>query len=196
MLLWKCSLCLEDFTSGHKAWRNSLTTWTGVSFQKCLQKVPPCQQTRDELWFVTALVVTIEMAMCCEQAHSYTRSVQKESSIWSFNMNGLHDINVNRKPRSVDWNAQWQLHYTSQWYLIEHVHCVAIAFKIIEWLKQQIFITFSIRLEHSSTETIRLIQKLFGDEAMHAAQMKVWHRCQRWSRNCWKWSIRWQVSNK
>ena len=43
--------------------------------------------------------------------------------------------------------------------LSEHVYCVAIAFKMTEWAQQQIHIKFCIKLEHSSAETIQMIQK-------------------------------------
>ena len=36
---------------------------------------------------------------------------------------------------------------------------------------------FCVKLEHSSTETIRMIQKAFKDDAMSAAQIKVSHKC-------------------
>ena len=56
-----------------------------------------------------------------------------------------------------------QLYCTNQWgwqtLLSEHVYCVAIAFKMTEWAKQQICIKFCIKFEHFSTETIRMIQK-------------------------------------
>ena len=48
--------------------------------------------------------------------------------------------------------------------LSEPVYCVAASFKMTE-------------LEHSSMETIQMIQKVFGDNAVSAAQIKVWHRC-------------------
>ena len=57
------------------------------------------------------------------------------------------------------------------------VHCMAVAFKMTERIDQQICITFSIKLEHSSAEIIGTIQKAFRDDAMSAAQIKVWHRC-------------------
>ena len=59
----------------------------------------------------------------------------------------------------------------------EHVHCVAMAFKMTERVEQRICIKFCVRLEHSSTETIQMIQKAFGDDAMSAEQIKVWHKC-------------------
>ena len=58
---------------------------------------------------------------------------------------------------------QWRFHYTSQWGqympLSEHVYCVAIAFKMNKRMEQRICITFCIKLEHSSVETIQMIQK-------------------------------------
>ena len=41
----------------------------------------------------------------------------------------------------------------------EHVYCVAVTFKMHEQIEQQICIKFCVKLEHSSTETIRMIQK-------------------------------------
>ena len=43
--------------------------------------------------------------------------------------------------------------------LSEHVYCVAITFKITERVEQWICIKFCIKLEHSSIETIQMIQK-------------------------------------
>ena len=43
--------------------------------------------------------------------------------------------------------------------LSEHVYCVAIAFKITELVEQRICIEFCVKLEHSSGETIWMIQK-------------------------------------
>ena len=42
--------------------------------------------------------------------------------------------------------------------LSEHVYCVAITFKMTEWVEQQICIKFCIKLEHSSMETIWMIR--------------------------------------
>ena len=47
----------------------------------------------------------------------------------------------------------------------EHVYCVAITLKMTEQVEQQICIKFYVKLEHSSTETIWMIQKAFGDDA-------------------------------
>ena len=43
--------------------------------------------------------------------------------------------------------------------LSEHVYCVAMTFKMTERVEQQICNKFHVKLEHSSTETIRMIQK-------------------------------------
>ena len=43
--------------------------------------------------------------------------------------------------------------------LSEHVSCVVIAFKMTEWVEQWICIKFWVKLEHSSEETIQMIQK-------------------------------------
>ena len=89
---------------------------------------------------------------------------------------------------------QWGLHCTSQWEwktpLSEPVYCVAVPFKMTEQVGQQICIKFCIRFEHSSTETIRMIQEAFRDDAMSAAHIKVWHSI------CWKWSTFWKACNK
>ena len=58
---------------------------------------------------------------------------------------------------------QWWLHCTSQWgwstTWSEHVHCVSVTFKMTEQVEQRICIKFCIKLEHSSAETIPMIQK-------------------------------------
>ena len=36
---------------------------------------------------------------------------------------------------------------------------------------------FCIKLEHSTMETIQMIQKSFGDNVMSAAQINLWHKC-------------------
>ena len=41
----------------------------------------------------------------------------------------------------------------------EHVYCVAVTIKMTELVEQEICIKFCIKLEHSSTETIQVIQK-------------------------------------
>ena len=43
--------------------------------------------------------------------------------------------------------------------LSEHVYCVTIAFKMIEWVEQQISIQLCVKLEHSSAETVQVIPK-------------------------------------
>ena len=54
------------------------------------------------------------------------------------------------------------------------VCCVAVTFKMSKQSNKSI--KFCIKLEHSSVETIRMIQKAFGDDAISAAQIKVWHK--------------------
>ena len=51
------------------------------------------------------------------------------------------------------------------------------AFKVTDRVEQKICIKFCIKLKHSSAETIWMIQKAFRDNAMSAAQIKVWHKC-------------------
>ena len=58
----------------------------------------------------------------------------------------------------------------------EHVYCVAVAFKMTESIEQQICIKFCVKLEHFSTGTIQMIQKVFWDYAMSSTQIKVWHK--------------------
>ena len=60
--------------------------------------------------------------------------------------------------------------------LSEHIYCVTVTCKITERAEQQICIKFSVKLEHSSAHTIQMIQKAFGDDAMTAVQIKVWHK--------------------
>ena len=60
--------------------------------------------------------------------------------------------------------------------LSEHVYCVAVTFKMIEQVEQWICTKFCIKLEHSSMETIRMIQKAFRDDEMSAVQIKMWHK--------------------
>ena len=50
--------------------------------------------------------------------------------------------------------------------LSEHVYCVAVAFKVTEWVEPRICIKFCVKLEHSSVETIQMIHK--------AAAMGIW----------------------
>ena len=58
----------------------------------------------------------------------------------------------------------------------EYVYCVAITFKMTELVEQQIYTKFCFKFEHSSTEGVRMIQKAFGDDAVSAVQIKVWHK--------------------
>ena len=56
--------------------------------------------------------------------------------------------------------------------LSEHVYCVAVTFNMTEWVEQGICIQFSDKTEHSSVETIRMIQK--------AAAMGNWWLAASW----------------
>ena len=53
------------------------------------------------------------------------------------------------------------------------MYSVAVAFKMTEQEEQGICIKFCVKLEHSFVETIQMIQKAFGDDAMSAVQIKV-----------------------
>ena len=58
-------------------------------------------------------------------------------------------------------HEQWWLHSTSQWgwqTLLNMCMC-SLHIQMTEWLEQWTCIQFSIKLKHSSTETIRMIQK-------------------------------------
>ena len=46
--------------------------------------------------------------------------------------------------------------------LSEHGYCVVITFKMTEQVEQKICIQYCVKLEHSSTETIQMIQKATG----------------------------------
>ena len=46
--------------------------------------------------------------------------------------------------------------------LSEHVYCVTVTFKMTEQVEKRLCIKFCIKLEHSSTETIQMIQKTAG----------------------------------
>ena len=61
--------------------------------------------------------------------------------------------------------------------LSEQVYRVAVTFKMTEQVEQRICIKFCIELEHSSVDTICMIQKAFWYDAVSVAQIKVWHKC-------------------
>ena len=46
--------------------------------------------------------------------------------------------------------------------LSEHVYCVAVTVKVTEQVEQRICLKFCVKLEHSSAETIQMIQKAAG----------------------------------
>ena len=74
---------------------------------------------------------------------------------------------------------QWWLHCANQWRVVDIIEwaCVLCGSCIQNYqVEQQIYIRFWVKLEHSSVETIWMIQKAFRDNAMSAAQIKVWHK--------------------
>ena len=58
------------------------------------------------------------------------------------------------------------------------------AFKMTEPVEQQVCFKLCIKLEHSSVETIWMIQKTSGDDAMNAAHISVIQMLQSWLRIC------------
>ena len=63
--------------------------------------------------------------------------------------------------------------------LSEHVYCVAIPFKMTEWIEQWICTKFCVKLEHSSAETILMIQKAaaMGNWWLAASSWRYAHLC-------------------
>ena len=72
---------------------------------------------------------------------------------------------------------QGRLLYTSQGQqkvtLSESVYYVVIELKMTERVKQSICIKCCVKLEHSSAETIWMMQKAFRGDAMSTVQIKV-----------------------
>ena len=61
--------------------------------------------------------------------------------------------------------------------LSEHVYCVAITFKMTEWIEQQICIKFCIKLDHSTTQSIPMIQKAAGMGNWWSAALSPQNAC-------------------
>ena len=63
--------------------------------------------------------------------------------------------------------------------LSEHVYCVAIAFKMTKWGEQWICIRLCVKLEHSSVETIWMIQNTtaMGNWWLAASSWQWAHSC-------------------
>ena len=63
--------------------------------------------------------------------------------------------------------------------LSEYVYCVAVAFKGTEWVEERICIKFCLKLEHSSAETIQMIQraKAMGNWWLAASSGQHAHLC-------------------
>ena len=75
---------------------------------------------------------------------------------------------------------KWLLHCISQWGQLDDIEwaCVLCGRHIQNnWVEQWIWIKICVKFEHYSMETIQIIQKAFGDDAMSAVQIKVWHKC-------------------
>ena len=60
--------------------------------------------------------------------------------------------------------------------LSEHVYCVAVTNKMTERVEQRNCMKFFVKVEHSSAETIQMIQKAFRDNAKREAEIKGWHK--------------------
>ena len=60
-----------------------------------------------------------------------------------------------------------------------NLYCVAIAFKMTEWVEQWICNKFCVKLEHSSTETIQMIQKAsdMGNLWLATSSQQHTHSC-------------------
>ena len=61
--------------------------------------------------------------------------------------------------------------------LSEHAYRVSVAFKMTEWVQQRIGVKFCIKLEHSSVETIHMIQEA-------TAMGNWWLAVSSWARTC------------
>ena len=78
----------------------------------------------------------------------------------------MRNIDVTWWPRRVDWNAHAWTAKTSLYWSVGMVDAVEWARVLCgshiqdKWVEQQICIQFCIKLEHSSTETIPMIQKV------------------------------------
>ena len=63
----------------------------------------------------------------------------------------------------------------------DYVYCVAVAFKMTEWVEQWICIRFCIMHEHSLVVTILIIQKATsratGDWHLHQSNVLTWASC-------------------
>ena len=81
--------------------------------------------------------------------------------------------------------------------LSEHVYCVAITFKMTQWVEQQNCMKFYNKLEH-------FIHGNYSDDSEGfqgrynecSANKSVTQILQRWSRICWKGSMFWKACTK
>ena len=61
--------------------------------------------------------------------------------------------------------------------LSEHMYCMSITFKMTEQVEQQICIKFCIKLEHSSIQTVRMIEKATAMGSWWLAASSQQHTC-------------------
>ena len=80
--------------------------------------------------------------------------------------------------------------------LSKHVYCVAVAFKMTEWVEQWICIKFCVKLEHSSGNYLDDSKGFQGQCNECSANKSGAQVLQRWLRICWKWSTFWKACNK
>ena len=79
---------------------------------------------------------------------------------------------------------------------VEWARVLNVTFKMT-WVRRATNLhQICVKPEHSSLETIWMIQKAFGDDAMSAVQIKVWYKCFKDGRDCSKWSTLWKSCNK
>ena len=79
-------------------------------------------------------------------------------------------------------SEQRWLHCSSWWGrmpLSEHEYCMAVSFKMTEWVEPRICIRFCVKPEHFSAETTRMIQKdtAMGNWWLAASSWQQAHSC-------------------
>ena len=94
----------------------------------------------------------------------YKRSFQKKSSHCYYNENCLHDVDIAWQPRGVDWEAHAWTMMTSLYQLVGAVDALEWARVLCGYCIQNDWVSsesakFCVKLEHSSVETIQMIQK-------------------------------------
>ena len=93
------------------------------------------------------------------------------------------DISVTWQSRGVNWTSHTWTMRTSLYWSVGVVDVLEWAWVLCGcciqngWVEQQICKKICIKFEHSSVETIQMIQKAFRDDEMSAVKIKVWHKC-------------------